>query len=596
MTFSKDKYIKILKQIMYNPQRNLWVLVLSASLLNIVFNINLIFAYFRGGGDLTDYYLRWLFFPLLDKIQYGYYLAKKFYLPVIAFVILLFWITKRVRIFRFLKKNLFQVIFILSALFFSRFYSFQHWFFLDDYRFLGNYMPPNGDLQYVRCCGDLYTTQGMIMLVWGWFRYNFHFYNLLGLVIYFFIGITIYLICLKLQKSKQIALLLSLFFVTAPTYFYATLAMVDFLGDGFTLLLFVISFYFLLSKSYAYAFIFTLASLEFGLSRSHIIPVPFILTAFLFAVPKERKKILAMSLLLIISILPYFPLIILRSGGDESKLVNYLFNLEYLTYLFNMLTHVIFPYIYLKVIISILNAIYASNYLAPMLGIITLISLIFFAFLTHIKKYYKTSKLIIIGTLLILLSVVFPPIVGVRNDSRTMDYTKNTMLAPFPSPMTGYGLFPALGLVLILTGVSLVKKSSKVKKVLVVLIITNSLSLISSDYNWHKLTSYRQKNINRELNSILPRDGKAKMILLTKKGKDVKHDIERFNYVFRPTEQLILFESLEEWEKYKNLNPPNIERVYLFSFNDKESEQRLINLSEAYRNGKYQEWWKIEEK
>lgn len=593
----KDYFIKKLKIIIYHPNRNLWLIVLSALFLNIVFNLHLVFTYFQGALNVSGkHYLEWLFFPL-DNVRYGHYLAKKLYLPIIAFILLFIWVIKRVRILQLLRENLFQVIFILSALFVSRFYTFQHWFFLDDYRFLGfKYVyVPTGDIQYVPCCGDLYTVQALMMLVMKLFGNNFYPYNLLGLIIYFFIGIFIYLICLKLQKSKQVALLLSLFFITVPTYFYATLAMVDFIGDSFTLLLFVISLYFLITKYYAHALIFTLASLEFGLSRSHIIPVPFILTAFFFATPKERKKVLAMSLLLIISILPYFPLIIGRSGGNELKLVNYLFNPEYLTYLFNMLTHVIFPFRVLGPIISLLNSLYASNYLAPFLGLITLISLIYFAVLTHIKKCYKTSKLIIIGISLILLSVVFPPIAGVRNDARIVDYTKDTILAYMPSVTTGYGLFPALGIVLILIGISLIIKNLSIfKKALIVLTIIDSLSFISADYNWYKLISYKQINISEGLNSVLSRDGKVKLILLTKKGQTVWNDILRFRDIYGPVEKMILFENQEAWEKYNKLNHPSIKQIYLFSYNDNDSEQKLINLSEAYRNGKYQDWWKIE--
>lgn len=516
-------------------KRGIWFIVIGAILFNAYVTITL----FQDGVtyDLHKI-LPWLFRPF-DNIRYGNYLAKRFFLPGIAFIILIFQAVRSKKVVSFIHQNVLSLIIIFFVLLITRIFSFGHWFYLDDYTFLAHWFAHIKDLQIIPCCAEGYPAMGVMYLVMRWFGTNFYLYNTLGFFTLFLTGIVLFMIASKIQNNKTISLLASIFFLTLPTYFHMTMAVQEFTGDGFSLLLFVTSVYLLLSSYIPEALIFAAAALEFGLSRTYFISLPLL---FIYSFVKRNKW---GGLLFLLISLPYIPVLGTRAFAHGVSVISSFSSSRYFMDLGNIIPQITIPYEILRPLFLMLNWFFDKFvYLTPSIGALIILFLIFMTWISHLKRNVTTTRLFILGIFIILSSVIFPPLFGVRIDVLEKS-VKNIINSPTPTQSTAYGLFPAVGLFFIFLAFSLTTKKSMFLKIVILLIIINSLTVMKSDIIWNNDISKRQKTINNFLTKVLPKDGKPKIIYIPKGGY-INRSITNFLTISLPNENVLVTEDLIE--------------------------------------------------
>lgn len=535
----KDVYIK----------RGIWLIVITAILLNFYVTITL----FRDGVtyDLHNI-LHWLFWPF-DNIRYGNYLAKRFFLTGIAFAILIFQTIKNKKVTSLLHQNILFLFIMFLVLLITHIFSFGHWFYLDDYTFLAHWFTRIKDLQIIPCCAEGYPAMGIMYLVMRWFGNNFYLYNTLSLVILYLIGIVLFMIANKIQKNRIVSLFASLFFLTLPTYFHMTMAMQEFTGDGFSLLLFVTSVYLLLSDYLPEALIFAAAALEFGLSRTYFISLPLLyISRFM-----NRDK---WGILFVLISFPYIPVLGTRAFAHGVNVVSSFSRSRYFMGIGNIIPQITIPYEIIRPLFLILNWFLDKFiYLTSFMGLLIILLLGLIALISYLKRKIAASKLFILGILIIFSSALFPPLFGVRIDVIEKS-VQNIVNSPTPTQSTAYGLFPGIGLFFIFLSFSLITKKSMFLKISLLLIIFNSLTVMKSDIVWNNDISNRQRTINNFLTKILPKDGKTKIIYIPKGGY-IKRSVTNFLSTTLPDENVLIADDVVESEnlfKTYNVTPDHL--------------------------------------
>lgn len=510
------------------------VLVFFSILFNSIINTLLFRESTVNTNNIT--LLEKIFWPL-KGVQYGYWLAKRWFLPVIAFLTLIPWLFEQNRLFSFIKNNKRYILLIFIFLFVARVLSFSHWFYLDDFRFLGNFLQQTSDIQNIPCCGEGYPAQWMIYLVMRWFGTNFYLYNALGLVTYFLIGVSIFAIGNKIQNNKFVSLLSALFFVTTPTYFHATIAMVDHTGDSFSLLLFSISLFFLLNKSISRCLIFAAASLEFGLSRTHFIALPLVIAALIYKNSLGIKNIIVIIVSLILISLPYYPVLAVREAGEYNA-KTFFFNVNNVLISTNAISHALIPFQILKTVGFTLTKFSSTPYLSPAIGSLILLFLLI--------AIVKSPKTFMIGGSIIVASLIFPPMFGVRTDRNVTGFTKELTSSLAPLPSTGYGLFPALGIALLLISSSHFINRQAFRKVLSIIILFNTVSFIYFDQMWNEIHVYKDKAIIDTIITDIPTNGVLKAMFLNPSAYVVRRNILTTLLIYRPNDNIVVVDDAKD--------------------------------------------------
>lgn len=510
------------------------ILVSISILFNSIINVLL----FRGSTVNTNNIslLEKIFWPL-NNVRYGYWLAKRWFLPVIAISTLIPWLFEQNRLLTFIKNNKRYIFLIFVFLFVARILSFSHWFYLDDFRFLGNFLQQTSDIQNIPCCGEGYPAQWMIYLVMRWFGTNFYLYNALGLVTYFLIGVCIFAIGNKIQNNKFVSLLSALFFVTTPTYFHATIAMVDHTGDSFSLLLFSISLFFLLNKSISRCLIFAAASLEFGLSRTHFIALPLVIAALIYKNSLGIKNIIVIIISLILISLPYYPVLAVREAGEYNA-KTFFFNVNNVLISTNAISHALIPFQILKTVGFTLTKFSSTPYLSPAIGSLILLFLLI--------AIIKSPKTFILGGSIIVASLIFPPMFGVRTDRQISSFTRELQTLLAPSPATGYGLFPAFGLAILLVANTELLKNKYIKQFFILLILINCLSFIYADHKWTTIHVAKDKEAITVIRSSLSSNNFPKGIILDPSANVIRRNISTAIEIYKPGKDIIITDNIND--------------------------------------------------
>lgn len=505
--------------------------------------------------------------PIVDNIRYGYFLFQKWFLVVIAFSVFGFSLFKKRKLFnlKLLKAYLLPSFYISISLLIARFGSFNHWFYHDDFGIVGYHFSHlnTSNLQGMNCCAPGYYSLGLMYLVIHWFGHIFEAYKALGLFIHFLAGVSIYALANKLQQNKTVSLLAALFFVTTTTNFYQTISALEFMGDSFSLLLFILSIYTLIAGYWSGSVIFTAAALEFGLSRTHFISLPLLLIIWLF-IPKNSRwkpEWILTSLAFLILPLTYlfvFPHITGPSGNALEW--NPIF--VYASVLFGVTVPqtIIYPTVkYLRLLTD------NSPYIVPFLGIAIIIGLILLA-VWFIYKKRPAAKTFFLGLVILFVSILIPVLRGSRITSNFQGLTTQ-YLSGVPALSTGYGIFPAFGLVLLIIGLGQVIQPRIFKIILLSIIVFNIFSYMKLDSNFADMYAVQERAINKQMQNILPADDQTKIIFVPDRSK-LYISLLRYTEVFRAKETIIVTSEPDKFMAAMNKYKPAKDHLFYFALNE----------------------------
>lgn len=492
--------------------------------------------------------------PLFEDIRYGHMLAKKLFLVAVALGIAFYWLSRQKGLLKQIKQSLSYVMLIGLALLLAHSLSFSRWFYFDDFRILSHHVAAT-DLHSVACCGSGYFPLALFHVVIQFFGMNFELYNSFGLFLYFLIGLVIFALVKQLLKKNIIALLISIFFVTSPTYFHEILAVNEFTGNGSALLLFVIAIYFAFVKFWPGVIIFTAAALELGLSRTHFMPIPLIFITWLFAgnIKKSKLIMIIIPIVLFLLALPYRNLIFgidIFSRGLKVPQWDVLYIYP------DMVFGVIVPHELSYIIIRILRLFFEDLwYLSSILG--GLVVVIFASATIWLIKQKKIlpAKLIFIGLVIILGSLALPSMTGSRVE-RNLKALTAQYTGIDPVRATSYGVFPTFGMVFIISGFAGLMSYKKFKSAIIVLIIFNTFTLINADRIWARDQNYSLKTLTFRLSKLFPEDGKIKIIHIPPHTRRLWDSLNTFQGLYRPKEEFLITgadrqEFLDLVNKYK---------------------------------------------
>lgn len=517
---------------------------------------------------------------IFENLRYGHFLAKRLFLVVVAFGIAGFWLTEQKGLLKSVKQNLAQILLIGLVLLVAHLLSFTRWFYFDDFRILSHHVAAQ-DLHSLACCGPGYFPIAIFHLMIPLFNINYELYNAFGLFIYFLIGIVIFALVKQFYKKNLTALLIAIFFVTSPTYFHETLAMNEFMSNGFALLLFVISAYLSFVRFWPGVVIFSAAALELGLSRTHSIPILLTLIIWLFSDSTKRDKVymIIVSVILFLLALPYRNVLF---GLDTFSKGLRLPEFDTLLIYPDMIFGVIVPHEISYPLIHLLRLPFGNfTYLSTLLGVLIVISLVALTIKLLKQKKLLPAKLIVIGLVIILASLALPSMTGSRVERNlgalTLQYT-----GADPVRATSYGVFPTFGMVLILSGVAFLISYKKFKLMIISIIILNSLTLIFADGVWAKNQSYTLKTLTFQFKEIMSSDGKIKIIHIPPRTRQLWDSLNTFQGLYRPKEKFIITggdrqEFMDLLNEYKL--PPD--QLYFFKIDQRAT--KVIDISPEVR-------------
>jgi hypothetical protein len=521
-----------------------------------------------------------------NNIRYGQYIAQKLFLVLIGLIFFIYWIIKKNNIFKILKKNIIPIALIAIVLFITRIYSYQHWFYRDDYYIIQQFMDKtllNGTInnQYIPCCGTGYYPTAVVYLIMHWFTNNFFLYKTFGLVLYFFLGITVFAIAKKIQNKSIIALLAALFFITTPTYFQETLLVGEFIGDAFALLIYLFSVYLLLDDFIPGTIILAAAALEMGLTRTHFIAVPLILLGLLFVprIQKNKKLLLSLITIPLISLL-YVPILMTSQANTYGTILP---SFEKILVIFDSILSISVPFSTIKGIVYSSQWFFVNpTYVTVALGFILISILSLITLILFIKKNYKVAKIFLIGLISLIAADIVPAMWGIRVNQDVKTLTSYYLDNKIPSGATGYGLFPSIGLVFIFIGFSYLIKPKLFKILAIFIIVFNMLTFITSDKEWINEYSGKQRHVNDQLTAILPEDGKPKLIFVPQNKNHLYLGIIYYQQILRVNEPIT---EVTEPEKFiEEAKKQKIPKDHLYILNMNEDSWNIYDFSQRLRN------------
>ncbi len=540
------------------------------------------------------YYLNSLyinFTELFSNIVYGRYLANKFFLIIIAFLILGYWLFKNPQVFKIVKQNWILIALIGLSLIIARFFSFERWFYHDDFRLIADFY--NGSPR-----GTPYPHYplGIFNLVTHWFRVNYSLYNALALFFYFLNGVMIFTIGNILQPKKYISFLAAVFFVTTPTYWGQSELMNNMLDDGFVMLIFFFSWYLLLRNFLAGSIIFAAAALEFGIARTQFIAAPLVLSG-LFFLPKIIKQKSRLLLLLIFPIISfaYLPVFLTHPNTQIKYDINIL--IYFLKIFGDLISGITIPFIFNYIIVWVFaHLLNKWQYITIALGYFVIFSLALSSLILHLARKRLAAKLFFLG-LVIIVTVTIPiTMVGVRVDravEKFVEYNLSSIIGGSfmgPRSSTGYGYFQAIGLALIIIAIGTLLRPRYFKVIMFIIIISSIITDIYSDRNWVDYWGRHNRRIIAQVEKILPRENKPLYIYTSSRQRFLWQGIGNFQEIFRTTQPIYAYMGPEEFTTEIQKVHPAPNQLYLLvedgSYNIYNYSDRLRTLSQEQLNSR----------
>lgn len=528
------------------------------------------------------------FFYSLDLVPYGHYIVKKWFLVIVALLTFIYWLTKKKDLFKNIKSNLLSSFFIGLALLAARFQSFQGWFWHDDYREMGYYYTNSNLVEFT-------YPLGIFFLVVRWFNLNFALYNGLGLVFYFLSGIFIYLISNQIQKRKYVSLLAALFFVTSPAYFQEWFLMINFIGNAFVLLLFLISFYLLLKNFLPGALIFAAAALEFGIVRTHFIPFYLILAGLLFTSNKLFSKrhllnfLIKLSPFLIIFLIYMHYSLANLSFSSGNVILDFNHYLNYFFTIGNMLGEIAIPFFIFAPLMKLLGLIFNNwPYIPVVIGYLIVLILMFFTlFLFLFKKKVYVSKIFFLSLFIFVSAVIVPSLIGRRVSHTVEKFLEHNQTAPYPTVTTAYSIFSVFGLTLFFIGLGNIANPRMYKVGMLILIILNILTYIQSDRIWIQNYAYPQRKENSQLIALLAEAKPLYIYVVPSTDPLMKHyqrhlwqGIRNFQLAFRPNQKINIYMYTKDFEDAIKKDQPSPTKIYYLQ---EDISYSIQNLSDKFR-------------
>lgn len=523
--------------------------------------------------------------PFLSAFQYGDFLIQKWMLVLIAFLIFGWWLRKQKNLLSSVKKYFPYVLIIAFVLIVTHLFSYQRWFEFDDFRVIGTHYDGLGTNRQEQMGLSNSTSYaiGMVYLVVRWFGTNFELYNTLGLIFYFLTSVTIFAIALNLSRNKFIALLAALFFATSPTYWRQILQMQEFIGDGFSSLLFALTIFQLVKGFYPGAVLSAAAALEFGLSRTHFISVPlFLMTLFLAPRNGVLKKnwFIAFIAFPIITLF-YFPIFV-EAFPESVDQVNLAANFTHLLRIADSVFAVSVPHEIAFQVIWFLRWLFDTrSNVSVALGIILICGILLLSFWLFRKGKILAGKLVLVGIITVVAAIALPTLSGIRIIQNLKDLTiqYDDM---FPTAPTSYGVFSTLGMMFIVMGLGQVIRRKLFNKIMILLIIINGVTLIKSDMAWAKIYSTPERAINPQMEQLIPADGKPKVVFTPPPTQILSRYIDHFYQLHRIKEPLYIQNDAQGFIDYINKYQPDSDHVYAFVMDIKTYE--VTDMSEKIRN------------
>ena len=557
----------------------IWVTTIISIVLNFILRIILK----NPKGIETFYDYSW---PILGTLRYGDLLIRKWFLATIAFGFFVGWVIKKRTIISTLKRYWVYFVLILATTFITHVFSFDRWFEFDDYRVIGHHYAVEGTAEpnQLGVGASIFYSIGFAYLVVEKFGTNFFLWNFTGVATYALIGVAIFFLANKLQGNPKASLAASLFFVTSPTFFRQKLLMIEFIGDGFTLLLFILSLYFLISKFYAGAVMFAAAAMEFGFSRTHFITIPLLLTGVFFLgfkknwfAKKERFFTLLIFPLLAVSYLPFLT----SKQPHVLNYTNFFANWKQLVRLGDMIFGVTIPHGIAHPMIFFFQWLFDDHpYISSFLGLTVVLSLLFIVIWLFVKKKILAAKIVSIGLVIIVTAIVFPTLMGIRlvSELNSLNVQYDDL---FPAAPASYGLFSTFGLTITILGLAQISKKRIIKILFILLIILNSVTILKSDHAWAKEYAYPQRIINKELTPLIPADRNVKIIYTPKPSHVLSRYISHFYQLYRIKEPLLFTTDPIIFIDLLKTYQPEKEGVYVLIMDTK--TYKINNLSDRVR-------------
>ena len=351
--------------------------------------------------------------------------------------------------------------------------------------------------------------------------------------------------------------------------------MIEWTGNGFSLLLVVLTVYFLISEFWPGALIFTAAVLEFGLGRTNFIPLPLILIAIFFVAKNKLWKKEFLAKLALLSSLPliYLPLFLTQNRVPHSKLNIFV--------LADSVLSVTIPHEILRPIAEFLRSLrMTSFYMVPFLGIVLVLFLLIITAWFFYKKKAVSAKFLLIGLTVVISSLVFPSIFGTqinRDISKMLEYHTN----PLPIAATIYGLMPAFGLAFIVAGFGTAMRFTLFKKIILVLIVLNAIAFARYHFIRNKDYGFPLRTTNSQLVNLLPADGSDKFIYVPSEFDILWYGVRDFRNIYRASEKYYSVNTAGAFIKLITEHNPPSSQVYFFTIDKKTLE--IHNRSEEIR-------------
>jgi len=563
----------LLKKVFVHKNKLIWILTMTS----ILFSLGATRFELTSNQNLSNHPFYGLFLAPFGDLRYGYYVARELFLPVIAFIVFVYWLSTQKKILRFTKENLRYFFLIGFLLVTSRILTYGFWFYNDDIRFfhwqyaaptLPNFNP-----------NSFWGPVGLhpiaiFLIVLNWFGTNYTLYNSLGLFFFFLAGVTIFVLVNKIQNNKFISLVAALFLLTTPTYFQGRLLIGEIINSPFILILVILSFYMLLQRFFPGALIFTAAALEYGIAKSYFIALPLTLFALFFPVSwsfRERIKKNWLFILYVLSISAvYKPAFFAAPSYQNLSLTSamQLYNLDRLFVLGDVLMSVSLSYIFSYPLVHLLSLIFNGwIYITATLGFLIIGSFAIVSFISYFKNKKLSAKLILLCLSIVVPTALVASFMGVRVDHNVQKLVLYSNNGNVPSGATGYGIFPALGLTLAFVALGYILKKRTFRVLAIILILLNIIGSIVADYRWLKSAySFPQRRYNEQLQQILPKDTAKKYVFVPGRHRPLFEGIRAFSNVLRADQGVLVFMGSDDFVdalKKDNVNSKDI--FYLIS-------------------------------
>lgn len=564
----------------------IWIVVITSILLNIIAT-----RYELAGHNLVDHpYLGILLYPF-SNVRYGYYVARKLALSVIAFLVSGYWLSRQKGVVAAIQKNKKYLIAIGMVLLFSRILTYGFWFYNDDTRFFNYhlYAPtlPNYNPQSVWGPFGFHPI-AILLLVIRWFGTNYTLYNTLGLVFYFFAGVLIFVFLNKVQKNKFVSFLAAIFFLTTPTYFQGRLLIGEIINSPYILILIVISFYFLFQKFLPGSLIFAAAALDYGVAKSYFIAIPLTLFAIFVVKLKPKSKLFLYIVTLFLMSYVYKPAFFGAPGGPGT--LSELLNQDALIVYGDVLQSVILPHGIAFPLIQLFNLIFNGwIYINTVLGFSLIASFFVMGVVAYRKKKHVTFYIILIGLSIIIPTAALGSLKGVRVDRNVEKLVEYFIHSQTPTGATGYGFFPALGLTFIFVALASLLKRKGFKIFAFSIIFINLITSMAYDYKWlNSPYSLPQRKYDSQLKNVLHRDGIGKYVYVPSKQRPLFQGVETFVNIFQGDQTYYLSMDSDEFVAFLEKDKPSSEQIYYFITSGK-PDYKIYDYSNKIRNIPYDE-------